>query len=57
MNLEVDILMTVEDLNAMPRFQNPVTIRDIKNAARLIHQVGRVTPLIQASSLFNNFGC
>lgn len=43
--------MTVEDLNAMPRFQNPVTIRDIKKAARLIHQVGRVTPLIQSMFL------
>ncbi len=43
--------MTVEDLNAMPRFQNPVTIHDIKKAAHLIHQVGRVTPLIQSMFL------
>ena len=42
--------MTLEDL----RFRNPVTIHDIKKAADLIHQVGRVTPLVQSMFLSRN---
>lgn len=43
--------MTVEDIKTMQRFHNPVSIDDIKKAAQLIHQVGRVTPLIQSMFL------
>ncbi|CAJ1192775.1 L-threonine dehydratase catabolic TdcB [Companilactobacillus paralimentarius] len=43
--------MTVEDIKTMQRFHNPVSIGDIKKAAQLIHQVGRVTPLIQSMFL------
>lgn len=43
--------MTIEDLKTVQHFDNPVTLHDIKKAAQLIHQVGRVTPLIQSMFL------
>lgn len=44
-------MMSIEDMKLEQRFDNPVTLHDIKKAAKLIHQVGRVTPLIQSMFL------
>jgi len=46
--------MTAEDLKTTEKFQNPVSLRDIEEAAHLIHKVGRVTPLIQSMFLSRN---
>lgn len=51
MSLEVSKLMTVEDLKSSRKFQNPVSLKDIKQATDLIHQVGRITPLVQSMFL------
>ncbi|WP_057881858.1 bifunctional threonine ammonia-lyase/L-serine ammonia-lyase TdcB [Companilactobacillus kimchiensis] len=46
--------MSVKDIHSSAKFQNPVTIRDIEEAAHIIHQVGRVTPLLQSMFLSRN---
>lgn len=46
--------MTAEELEAKDSFNNPVSVRDIDEAAHLIHKVGRVTPLIQSMFLSRN---
>lgn len=48
----VNKLMIAEDITKT--FQNPVSVRDIEEAAHLIHEVGRVTPLIQSMFLSRN---
>lgn len=46
--------MTAEDIKQSKDFQNPVCMRDIEEAAHSIHEVGRVTPLIQSMFLSRN---
>jgi len=46
--------MTAEDIHQTEGFKNPVSVRDIEQAAHLIHKVGRVTPLIQSMFLSRN---
>jgi len=46
--------MTAEELHTTEGFDNPVSLRDIEEAAHLIHKVGRVTPLIQSMFLSRN---
>ena len=48
-------MIAAQDINKeLTEFENPVTLKDIEEASHLIHEVGRVTPLIQSMFLSRN---